>query len=102
MSATVKQRVCSTDGCGRMLSQGAAGNRCRACYESQSVAGQQRAAKTFQSGIVVYTVCCPDCGRSGRIAHEGIDSPVDLDMLYCPDCEPGTPPMEVLFKGKPI
>lgn len=29
-------RICTTQDCGRVLSQGAAGNRCRLCYESQS------------------------------------------------------------------
>lgn len=69
---------------------------------SAPVQQRQRTDGAFKPGIVVYTVRCPDCGRSGRIAHEGIDSPVNLDNLYCPDCEPGTPPMEVLFRGKLI
>lgn len=48
--------------------------------------------------IVVYTVNCPDCGRTGRIAVEG-EAAMDLGQLYCPDCDPGSPPMEVLKRS---
>lgn len=92
-----RQRICATMNCGRALSQGTAGDLCRVCYEVHSVASQQRA----KSSIVVYTVNCPDCNRTGRIAVEG-EPAMNLDMLFCPDCPPDTPPMEVLFKGKPI
>lgn len=83
---TTEQRLCATPGCCAVISQGAA-SRCRPCYEKRSLK------------ILVYTVSCPDCGRTGRISTEG-ESAMDLDQLYCPNCEPGTPPMEVSHKGK--
>lgn len=45
-------RICSTPDCGKALSSLTAGDRCRACYESQSVAGQQRALKETKPVMV--------------------------------------------------